>query len=59
MIILEYSAIWDDNFKLRRMINMPSKNENMHKNRMFYALIYINNHEITSISSMLSTNIWK
>ena len=28
------------------MIDMHSKYDNMHKNEMFYALIYINNHII-------------
>ena len=27
---------------------------NIHKNKMFYALLYINNHIITSINFMLS-----
>ena len=34
------------------MIDMHSNYDNMHKNRMFYALIYINNHIITSINCM-------
>ena len=29
--------------------------DNMHKNGMFYALIYINNHVIINISYMLSS----
>ena len=33
---------------------MHSKYDNMHKNEMFYALICINNHLITSINYMLS-----
>ena len=33
---------------------MHSKCDNMHKNDIFYTLICINNHEITSISCMLS-----
>ena len=36
------------------MMNMHSKYDNMHRNGMFYALLYINNHENTSISCMLS-----
>ena len=36
------------------MIDIHSKHDNMHKNRMFYALIYINNHIITFIDCMLS-----
>ena len=35
------------------MIDVHSKYDNMHKNEMFYALIYINNYVITSISCML------
>ena len=33
---------------------MHSKYDNMHRNRMFYALICINSHEIKSICCMLS-----
>ena len=33
---------------------MDSKYDNMYKNIIFYALIYINNHIITSINCMLS-----
>ena len=36
------------------MMNMHSKYNNMHKNKMFYALNCINNHVITSISYVLS-----
>ena len=36
------------------VINMHSKYDNMHRNRMFYALICINSHEIKSICCMLS-----
>ena len=36
------------------MIDMHSKYDNMHKNGMFYALIYINNHVINSINFILS-----
>ena len=39
---------------LHRMINMHSKYDTMHRNGIFYALIFINNHVITSISCMLS-----
>ena len=35
------------------MIRMHSKYDNMHMNGIFYALICINNHVITSISYML------
>ena len=37
------------------MIDMHSKYDNMHKNRMFYALIYINNHVIACYH--LSTSV--
>ena len=36
------------------MIDIHSKHDNMHKNGIFYALIFINNHIITSIDGMLS-----
>ena len=36
------------------MIDIHSKYDNMHKNEMFYTLIFINNHEITIINCMLS-----
>ena len=36
------------------MMNMHSMYDNMHKNKIFYTLIYINNHVITSINCMLS-----
>ena len=36
------------------MIDIHSKYNNMHKSRMFYALIYINNHIISSIIRMTS-----
>ena len=35
-------------------LDMYSKYDHMHKNVMFYVLIYINNHVVTSISCMLS-----
>ena len=35
------------------MIDLHLKYDNMHKNGMFYALICINNHVITSINYML------
>ena len=38
------------------MIDMHLKFDNMHKNRIFYALIFINNHIISCIDFMLSTN---
>ena len=40
--------------KLHRMMNMHSKYDSMHKNEMFYILIWINDHALTSISCMLS-----
>ena len=39
------------------MINIHSKYDNMHRNEIFYALIYINNHVITSITCTLSIAI--
>ena len=36
------------------MIKLNSKYDNIHRNRMFYVLLCINNHVITSISCMLS-----
>ena len=36
------------------MIDMHSKYDNMHKNGMFYALIFIKNYIITCINCMLS-----
>ena len=36
------------------MINMHSKNDNMHRNRIFYVLIGINNYVITIVSCMSS-----
>ena len=36
------------------MIDMHSKFDNMHKNEMFYALLCINSHVITSINYVLS-----
>ena len=38
------------------MIDMHSKFVNMHKNRMFYVIIYINHYVIIAINCMLSTN---
>ena len=37
------------------MIDVYSKFDNMHKNGMFYALIFINSHIILCIIFMLST----
>ena len=50
MIIPYNNIFWDYNFKLYRMTNMHWKYNNMHMNEIFYALIYVNNHVITSIS---------
>ena len=36
------------------MIDMHSKYNNMHKSKMFYLLIYINNHILICINCMLS-----
>ena len=38
------------------MIDMHSKYANMHKSRIFYVIIYINNYVIIAINCMLSTN---
>ena len=54
MIILKNSVFWDYNFKFYIMIDMHLKYDKMHKNIMIYALVYINNHIITSINNMLS-----
>ena len=42
------------NLKLHKMIEMHSKYDNMHKNRIFNALNYINNHINSFINCMLS-----
>ena len=39
------------------MIDIHSKHYNMHKNGIFYALIYINNHKISCIICMLSMSM--
>ena len=54
MIILKNSAFWDYNFNFHRMIDAQSNNDNMHKNGMFYVLIFANNHIITCIDCILS-----
>ena len=41
------------------MMNMHSKYDNMHMNEMFYALIWINNHLIISITCMLLNVVHK
>ena len=41
------------------MIVMYSKYDSMHKNEMFYALIYISNYIIICINYMLSIYAWK
>ena len=38
------------------MIDNHSKYDNMHRNGIFYALICINNHVLSCLISMLSTN---
>ena len=53
MIIPKNSVFWYYNLNLHRMINMHSKYDNMHKNRIFYALICVNNLIITCIDCML------
>ena len=45
-------AFWDYNLKMYEIIDMHSKYDNMHKNRIFYAQIC--NHIITCINCMLS-----
>ena len=42
---------------LHRMLNMHSQYDNMRKNVMLYALICINNHEIISITCILSRHV--
>ena len=44
----------DHNLKLHKRIEMHSKYDNMHTNRIFNALNYINNHVNSCINSMLS-----
>ena len=48
------NAFWDYNLKLHGRMNMHSKYDNVHKNGMFYALIWINNHVIIIINFILS-----
>ena len=38
---------------MHEMIDMHSKYDNMHKNEMFYGLIYISSYIITCINFML------
>ena len=54
MIIPKNYEFWDDNLNFDRMIDMHSKCDNMHKNKMFYVLIFINFYTITWIHCMLS-----
>ena len=54
MIIPKNSTFLGHNLKLHRMIDMHLKFDKMHINGMFYALIFIINHLITSINCMLS-----
>ena len=44
----------DHNLKLHEMIDMYSQYDNMHTNRIFNALICINNHVNSCINWMLS-----
>ena len=53
MIIPKNSAFLYYNVDFHIMIDIHSKYDNMHKNGMFYALIYINNHIITFINFIL------
>ena len=45
------------NLKLHKMIEMHSKFDNMHTNRIFNALICINNHVNSCTNCMLSSRI--
>ena len=47
MIIPKNIKFWDYNLKFHKMIDIHLKYDNMHKNKMLYALIYINNHIIS------------
>ena len=42
---------------MHEIINMYSTYDNMHKNKMFYALNFINNHIIIRINCMLSLSL--
>ena len=57
-IIPKIYSFWDYNLNFHRKIDMHSKYDNMHKNGMFYALIYINNNIITCINCMLLGGKW-
>ena len=60
MIISKNSTFWDYNLKFHRLINRHSKYNNMHKNRMSYALICIYNiiiyidYMLSAINSIIS-----
>ena len=47
----------DYNLNFHKMIDMHSKYDNMHKNGMFYALIFINILKITCINCMILEGI--
>ena len=53
MIITKNGAFWGYNLKFYRMIDMHSKYDNVHKNQLFYALIWLNNYKINIINCML------
>ena len=53
MVIHKNSVVSDYNFKFHRMIYMHSKYDNIHKNGIVYALVYINNHIIRCKICML------
>ena len=52
------NTFWYYNLKLHEMIDMHSKYDIMQKNRIFYALICINNHVIACYACMLSA-MWR
>ena len=53
MIIPKNSTFVNYNLNYHIMTDIHSKHDNMHKNRIFYALICINNHIISCIDCML------
>ena len=48
------AILLDHHIKLHKMIEMHSKYDNMHTDRIFNALNFINNHVNSSINCMLS-----
>ena len=54
MIISKNSIFSYHNLKFHKKIDMHLKCDNVHENGIFYALICINNHVITSIIFMSS-----